>query len=385
MSVDQIEGVPSINVIEDEAEPHRSRSFTEPASIQERARPRLNPTMAEVLAMIRATRPSSKRQENTKRNRGGRRVLNWLLEHPGETWQERWESSGADDGTDWIQQLVDASGLSAKVVRSEIVAALVRMFLRRLIYPGYDFLNSYFSHNLLRFMREEVTPELFTKLEAAATEIGMHTGHKTDGIRVITKIVLHTGKRVDEIAADDLHAYREWNHRTKSKMERGVPAAWDMLRKIGIIEDVPLRTNRRLGPQPSHEIVDFYGVKNPDMRTLFIRYLDERRPAMDYSSVRSLAFILVKLFWRDIERHHPEQKDLRLPNEVAEAWRERVRFRKHQPGREPQTRKDVIGTLTTVRAFYLDLQEWALEDPVLGDLGRAQPGPPQRHRRPSQP
>ena len=34
-----------------------------------------------------------------------------------------------------------------------------------------------------------------------------------------------------------------------------------------------------------------------------------------------------------------------------------------------------------VRAFYLDIQEWALRDPYLGRAGGPQPGPPRRHRR----
>lgn len=37
---------------------------------------------------------------------GGRKVLNWLAEHPGETWQERWLVSGADRDIAWVEMMV---------------------------------------------------------------------------------------------------------------------------------------------------------------------------------------------------------------------------------------------------------------------------------------
>jgi integrase len=89
-----------------------------------------------------------------------------------------------------------------------------------------------------------------------------------------------------------------------------------------------------------------------------IRYLSERRPAMDHSSFITLAAHLVKLFWADIEQHHPGIASLHLPADVAEAWRHRVRFKEN--GQPRQTAASVMGR---VRAFYLDIQEWALEDP----------------------
>ena len=67
-------------------------------------------------------------------------------------------------------------------------------------------------------------------------------------------------------------------------------------------------------------------------------------------------------FWADIERHHPGIDTLHLPDEVAQAWKERradvTRGRRHGPGAQEHRT-----LLMRVRAFYLDIQQWALEDP----------------------
>ena len=38
----------------------------------------------------------------TVRLRGATTILNWLLTHPGEGWQDRWTVSGADRDASWI-------------------------------------------------------------------------------------------------------------------------------------------------------------------------------------------------------------------------------------------------------------------------------------------
>ena len=45
-------------------------------------------------------------------------------------------------------------------------------------------------------------------------------------------------------------------------------------------------------------------------------YLRERQPALDYNSLESLANFLGKLFWSDLERHHPGIDSLHLSVEV---------------------------------------------------------------------
>ncbi|WIX76793.1 hypothetical protein QRX50_35970 [Amycolatopsis carbonis] len=116
------------------------------------------------------------------------------------------------------------------------------------------------------------------------------------------------------------------------------------------------------GQRPTADLVDAYRVQSPEIRDLFIRYLDERRPALDYTSFRGDVSLLVGQFWADIERHHPGIDTLHLPDDVAAAWRDRARV-VTLPDGTTRPREERLGLLSRVRSFYLDLQRRAVEDP----------------------
>jgi integrase len=103
---------------------------------------------------------------------------------------------------------------------------------------------------------------------------------------------------------------------------------------------------------------------------LFVDYLKERQPGIDYVTLRGRTYELARCFWLDLEQHHPGIDSLRLPRDVANAWKQRLRTRsKKTTTRAGETveieveRLSYLDTLAGVRAFYLDLAEWALEDP----------------------
>jgi len=73
-------------------------------------------------------------------------------------------------------------------------------------------------------------------------------------------------------------------------------------------------------------LVDRHGIAKGQIRDLLIRYLDERRPSMDYGPFHQLVVVLVGNFWADIEAHHPGIDTLHLASEVVEAWKERLRL-----------------------------------------------------------
>ena len=60
------------------------------------------------------------------------------------------------------------------------------------------------------------------------------------------------------------------------------------------------------------QLVDRYDLKCQPVRDLIVSYIAERSPAMDYTSLSSLAFFLGKLFWADLERHYPGIDSLHL-------------------------------------------------------------------------
>ncbi|MGH8997460.1 MAG: hypothetical protein ACRDYB_15775, partial [Acidimicrobiales bacterium] len=74
-----------------------------------------------------------------------------------------------------------------------------------------------------------------------------------------------------------------------------------------------------------------------------------------------------RCFWSDLEAHHPGIDSLRLDAEVASAWKQRLRTRPPRSGGAPSDsveRLSHLEVLAAVRAFYLDLAEWALDDPA---------------------
>jgi len=98
--------------------------------------------------------------------------------------------------------------------------------------------------------------------------------------------------------------------------------------------------------------------------------LNERRPGIDYTTLVRLAYALAGCFWSDLERHHPGICSLRLPIGAGTAWKQRLQ-RRETIQKTPQgtvtpisiERVSHLDISSLVRAFYLDLAEWALTDP----------------------
>jgi len=308
---------------------------------------------------------ASRRNQHHRRMRGAAAVLDWLLTHPGEGWQERWLAAGAGNGTAWIAQIAAAGAAGGKARRTTICAGVSALLVCRVVLPGYAFINAYHPTGLRNFHRLW-PPEVFARMDTAAAAHGMDQAQKPDGLCVITKVVLHTGKDIGQLTADDLLEYREWYRGVRGRHGgsggAGQRAAWDLLRGIGVLpRDAVLEYAQRKGQASTAEMVDHYQIRSQEIRGVLIRYLGERRPGLGYSSLRTLAGTLAGLFWADIERHHPGAATLQLPPEVTQAWKQRLAFLKTRPG---QPRKSIDDSLTAVRAFYLDIQEWALEDPA---------------------
>jgi integrase len=120
-----------------------------------------------------------------------------------------------------------------------------------------------------------------------------------------------------------------------------------------------LRTYIYKGQKTPEEMVDFYQVRDPAVRQLIIDYLVRRQGDTDYVTRESLARCLAGEFWSKIETIAPDQRDLHLPHEVYDQWREQLRVRK-----DGKPRVDGgTGLLLQVRSFYMDVQSWALEEP----------------------
>lgn len=278
------------------------------------------------------------------------RILEALSRFPGDDWQTRWNTA-TDGPGDWVAALSNPWGTEERAIRHAPrgITALIAVDVIR---PAYSWLMGV-RLNLDQF-REVRAPEL-TK---DAAEWGRAAGHPVHGIRdalrVLTLVMAHTGKTVEAIEAADLLTYIE---AAPSKHHRhGANYAWDYLKHLGAIPaTVPSLRQFRTGDRPTPaQIVASYGVTSPRVREMFTRYLQNREAALDYSSLRLLAYELVRNFWLDIQTHHPDLESLAIGFDDGRAWIARYASR---------GLVDWHRTLFAVRGFYLDIAHWATHDP----------------------
>lgn len=300
----------------------------------------------------------------SQRIRGGRRILEWLLAYPGDGWQDRWVISGAGTNLNWVDTLIATDNLrSSTAQRDELFGGLRCLLLCRIVLPSYQFLGSYKANNLYIHVRQVFRPDLFTQLKLYGRKREVRGKALKESLTVVGKIVLHTGRDVDQITADDLLTYRAWFHRNGIRINPGLALAWVLLRNVTNLGEHPtLKDAVRYGQQPTAELVDAYQLTCTSVRDVLVRYLNERRASLDYGTFTNMIRILIGMFWADIEHHHPGVDSLHLPDEVAEAWKQRLRTVTSKNGGS-RPRKQYLDVLMRVRGFYLDLQEWAGQDP----------------------
>jgi integrase-like protein len=296
--------------------------------------------------------------DHGRRNRGISVILEWLTTFPGSGWQERWLNSGADTGVAWMATLAASDPRLDGTVRDEMRTGMVYLLACQVVLPGYGYLHACKLWAAMSAVRRVITPELFARAQLTAKELGIEEGRaQRIAMNVLTKIVMHTGRGLDKVTEEDLFEYRSSTARAY-----GVQAAWQILATMGILaEDSTMRAALHLGQTPTSELVDSYRIQDRGIRDVLVRYLEERRPGLDYNSFRSLVSILCRNFWCDIERHHPGISSLHLPAEVATGWKERISRVELKDGTSRE-RKNRLDVLMKVRAFYLDIREWALED-----------------------
>ena len=119
------------------------------------------------------------------------------------------------------------------------------------------------------------------------------------------------------------------------------------------------------------ELVDRYRLQCKPVRDLLVDYLRERQPALDYASLDAISSSLAGLFWARIEALSPGISTLRLPPDVARAWKEDLQTIKRTvtgaDGKQTvvtSPRLNAKDELLRVRAFYLDIAQWATEEPA---------------------
>ncbi|GGW45354.1 site-specific integrase [Streptomyces galilaeus] len=310
---------------------------------------------------------------HTARMVGVRLILGWLETFPGETWQERWEASPAATAyKGWADSLVTWGHANGRKPGFPTIAAgMLVLTCADIIRPGLHWLTKNPSGNLRPAMAATRDPDGFTQLEMSvpARELTTSTGSKA--LRVISQILAAKGGRVEDIIVGDLLEMVQATNRHASPAVR-LAYKW-LLDRGQFPPDAPSTLNHvksRAGQVGPAGLVDRYHLRCKPIRDLIVAYLTERQPALDYNSLKLLSHHLACLFWADLELHHPGIQDLRLPPEVSDAWKARLAVRtvrKRLPdgtvSEATTPRTSAPSVKTTVRAFYLDIAQWALDEP----------------------
>ena len=300
-------------------------------------------------------------------------LLDWLQDQRGTTWQERWLASGADQARAgwrdlprrWLLERGHPpaywlNGMSV-ALRSAVAADIVRPSMQWLLGGGAA--HNHFTQALAAerdpagFARLQGLLDADPELSAVARRVTVHRA---------AVIVAAKGGTLGEVTIGDLLAEHAAEEETLRKPCQGMQVIYGALRAMGTIDGpATFRQLRAVGPRTPEQMVDRYHLACRPVRDLLVDYLRERQPALDYSTLQQLGYELGKLFWADIEQHHPGISGIHLPDDVARAWKQRLQV-KDGSGGAAQAGTERISArhcLTTVRAFYLDIAQWAPDDP----------------------
>jgi hypothetical protein len=317
--------------------------------------------------------------KQARRSHAIRLFLRWLGEQPGDSWQQRWLASGADAAgaewrevpTRWLRQRRPASAWREATLTEALPVAISADILR----PSLSWLVSGGLARgglLVRTLAASRDPDGFAQIHARDGQVGV-TG--TTGSQLRYRAALIVAAKGGDIAAItvgdllELFDAEDAHHRP----DGGRTTFYRILHELGVLGAAApstLRAMRSSRQRTPEELIDRYGLACRPIRDLLVDYLRERQPALDYTSLEALGYYLGKRFWADIEAHHPGLDSLRLPRQVADDWKRRLatftKTTRTSTGEKVQVTVPRINyreCLTPVRAFYLDLAHWAVEEP----------------------
>jgi hypothetical protein len=319
---------------------------------------------ARLLALF--TVPGEGRTRDKTRRRGLTKLLDWLERLPGDTWQDRWLASGADGaGIEWTNLPLQGRGPVGHHRRDELCSGILLLVCGQVIRPGYEWLLRQRQPLMLAQARTVLDADGFRRLEDEATEAAGWA--KSDALGKITWMVIRKGGPVSDITVGDCVELTEALQEHHFRGSAGRPLFYALLKKTGVLPtSAPerLRVLRLDGRRSIEQIVDGYGIACGPVRDLLVEYLTERSPDLDHTSLRAVARNLCRLFWRDLEVHHPGIDSLRLSPQVAQAWKERLAHIRAADGQPLRPRVNYRSELVYVRAFYQDIARWAADDPA---------------------
>ena len=314
------------------------------------------------------------------RRRGLRRLLDWLADFPGRTWQDRWQASGAEElgNAGWRD-------LPVSWIRSQGIGFADASYLHRRRAAALD----------LRRCDPPLRDLADRPGRYPLPVLGDGPRPRPRGVRRVERVVRGRAATVrDETQRQhqvrdpgpDRHDHGSQGRDRPRRQRRGLHCRRSTCPRTAWATDTPAtacaftssctpwdpsrrRPPRRCGcsapedscPSNSSSI----GTTSPAVRDLLVDYRE--RQGLDHGTLRNLTYQLGLPSARP--RHHPGISDLRLTPQIALAWKQRVAVRTTSTG--TRQRAGALNCMTVVRAFYLDIAHWAMEDPVRGVPGGA--------------
>jgi hypothetical protein len=312
------------------------------------------------------------------------RILDWLQSQPGQTWQDRWTASGIDTGGtadgNWrgvpVRWLKETGRIAQANTTAHMTlgAGLLQLICGDIIRPSIAWLLTTTSPvHLATEMARVRDGDGFAAVHALGRTSVTGNVTLTGALTRIAFIMAAKGGAVRDITVGDSLELLEISAVECDQHGRGGKGAYfyQLLHAMGIFPaDAPptvrLFSTMYQGQLTPEELIDRYDLACRPVRDLLVGYLSERQPGLDFTSVTGLATHLGLLFWKDLENHHPGIDSLNLAPDIAAAWKQRIQTKTARgTGEDRLPRSDVASCLNAVRAFYLDIAQWAAEDPAL--------------------
>jgi len=326
--------------------------------------------------------PAGRANLDQERRRGVIHVLEWLEAQPGDTWQDRWITSGADSAGNppWrglVAEWLAGSGrgprdpehvslLAGRAIMLLVCGDVIRPSLGWLLAPATP-------PGLSAEMARVRDPAGFAAVTAAARAANVNSHTTQLAMRRIAVILAAKGGQVAGITIGDCLELLQIAGNLLRSSDATSPYFYQLLRAAGTFGEAapPGQTLKTQGQLSCEQLIDRYAIACRPVRDLLVDYLRERQPAVDYPTLHKLSYTLGRLFWRDLELHHPGIASLNLPAEAAAGWKQRIttkttrtRAADGEITEITAPRLNAFDHLVMVRAFYLDLAQWAVEDPA---------------------
>jgi hypothetical protein len=353
-----------------------------PARPSEPCWPRTDQTREDTIAWLTsAPLVSENKTTQGARRRGVAKLVDWLSTFPGDTWQQRWELSGVErhPGTAWTQlplRWLRDSGQSVSHDAEDLASGLLMLICGDVIRPDMAWMLTRTHRYLATAMAQIRDPAGFGRLwQLAADEPASAAADASVAATRIATLLACKGGRIADIAVGDCVELVDTQRRVHVRGGQKKVDFYLRLRALGIFPDDAPHTIRAFGLAAGRltieELVDRYPLRCKPIRDLIVDYLRERQASLDFASVDAISRTLAGLFWARIEAITPGIDTLHLPPDTVTAWKDDLATKKRtvidtkgKPVEVRSPRLNAKEELLRVRAFYLDIAHWAVDDPA---------------------